>query len=179
MFTHELGHLFGLEDAYIHSTGGCNPNGYNNWPTTMNAQEGTDYGSYLYVWDGCDGYGVNHIDSYDTQRIFHNGLQTFTNVGSQAIGNDSWLLSWDDCAYAESLYRLYDYWLDGDDGWQLFKVEDRKTGVALGEQWQPATITSTRQRPNAGPSYTTTCVTIVAITFEQKEWKCSPPLWVD
>lgn len=110
--THELGHVYGLADAYHHVT---DPPCNGNFASIMDAFTKVWGGTKWNITNGCYGYWLQPYDTYHVDLMYRANHPAFQPMGLGAWrpGPGQLAIKWDDVSPAEWGYAIGVYRWDG------------------------------------------------------------------
>lgn len=168
VYSHELGHLAGLDERY-YSDFGCNP----SENSAMDALQTLDY----VVYTGCDGQAVGP-KPIDTSRAnaFYTVWQAPALVSSWASGSQmtvEWVdKNWLEQYYPHNIYR----WDSGSMSWIAVHTIWVNSGVGPGDYVSPGALQLNwvRWHYNQPPGTYLDCIQVNAYLYGTQGWICAP-----
>ena len=173
MIAHEVGHLYGLSDAYIHNPPGCNINAF----SVMDATK-LNGSNQVVTCDGLEGPALN--DASSVASFWSTGeLSDF--VASHPYGtlaNYEWL----DSAWSDLRQYLYWYWWNGS-SWVNYLSQNKSDEVGVHRITEERLFLKTVNRidyPGVGAGWHVACGwPYFAAYATPGTWRCSNSVLVD
>lgn len=131
VMAHELGHVYGLNEAYLHEPfGACNPG-------IASIMDGPILSSGVVI-GGCDGTVVQSYDYSYAHWLNVMNLSNFQpqNLDSQWYSSSKINFFWDDYSPTERYYQIYMRYLWGNAEYTCY-VLTFSTNIASGDPWVP------------------------------------------
>ncbi len=174
--SHELGHIYGLDEAYNENNPYFNACVNDpNRPTIMDTLV-TDANGVIV--QGCDSIGRTQ---YDLDRVWEfNAMNTFPprNLTSYKTSTNVMYDFWDDASPSESGYRMYAYYWTGT-YWYQYSSRFHINGVAPGDPWQTSSLSEPFVRPTGYPiNWYIQCMYVESKFAGDIHWSCFPRQWL-
>ena len=167
---HEVGHVYGLDEAYLHDPlYACNP-------AITSIMDGLVRDINGAISNGCDGNVVQSRDYSKAHWFQVMNLTSFQpqNLTSYKITTDRMDVYWDDASPTESGYDMYVYYWTGSD-WYQYENVFNSYNVASGDPWQPTRLNRAFYRYWYQPvTWYEACMYVKSGLIGNRYWKCFP-----
>jgi hypothetical protein len=170
---HELGHTFGLDEAYFEANFGCDYSSTSIMNTaSINGRQ---------VTGGCNGaVGPSQSDVNDVQAFYVMASTPYQpqNLTSLKGTTNSMVLYWNDASPTESFYNMFRYYWTGS-SWHQYVAYPRPASVARGDSWVPSQLNETVTRPPSLPvTWYLSCMQMFNGIIGYRYWFCFPYQWL-
>lgn len=178
--THELGHVYGLHEAYEDDwfepgwdgnddppPGPCVPDNI----SIMNSAVGNG----ITVTGGCTTNSVSARDFSFGHWFNVMNLSSFQpkNMDSEKVSTNIMLYSWDDASPTEAGYSSYILYWTGND-WDVVSYSYYSDGVGPGDPWQTNELTAGYNRPSYEPvGWYIPCIYVNSGIIGDRYWTCA------
>lgn len=171
---HEVGHVYGLDEAYLHDPlYACNP-------AITSIMDGLKRDSNGAFSNGCDANGPTSYDNNNAAQFYVMVSWEFQpqDLRSYKIATDRMDVYWDDASPTESGYDMYAFFWTGS-AWQQYENVFYSYHVASGDPWQHTRLNRAFYRYWYQPvNWYISCMYVNSGVIGNRYWKCFPMQWL-